>query len=748
MQNIQAKSVLAKLLAEENISIEHRKVHTAYFDLANRTMVLPIWENMSPELYDLLIGHETSHALNTPKEGWHNVVSNDRQIKTFLNIIEDARIERLQKLRYPGLSRSFLAGYRELMERDFFGISGLDINTLPIADRINLHFKGGSALAINFSEVEQNFISRVNLAETWSDVVALANELKSLSDEEKPRLQQMMDDLVSEAEDLQEELNEILPESFSDANDFDDFDDAEADENDDGEDFGTPSDTSSEPEDSTVQESDMSELTDEEREAVEDIESKLEEIKKKMAPIQNALEDEGSHTDESFRANESKLVDADSTKEPFYSDTSRVDYKPYMEDYKSFYKEPIFYWDKWANQSAIEEKEEQFSTWLARQKNIVSSMAHTFFSKQKAHEMKRTRVAKTGEINVNKLWSYNTSEDIFLQKTLVASGKNHGMIFYLDMSQSMYDHMHDTIHQLLKMVMFARKISVPFEVFGFTSSHRNQECPDLQVGDFVPFDLYMPNLFSSRMSKKEFDSAVKQFWFVSKSFMRKEWQSRRLNTTIHLGSTPLVSALVCGAKIAKDFQTANNVEILNTMILTDGEPTDRVNALRQKTNWNNEEVLHRDSCDRYDQYPVLVEDGVQTRVKAEYTHMEHLATAIEHYRKTTGSRMYNYHLIGGRKDLERQCYFGKQVGKKNEFSENLVSTFNKQGYVVSTDQFYDYKFIIRTSALSSDNTELQVKGDLSDVKYRKSALLAGFKKMGKGKKTERLLANQLAELVA
>ena len=51
------KSILAKLLASENIHIEHRKVPTAAFDLKNRSLILPIWKEMSADLYDLLIGH-------------------------------------------------------------------------------------------------------------------------------------------------------------------------------------------------------------------------------------------------------------------------------------------------------------------------------------------------------------------------------------------------------------------------------------------------------------------------------------------------------------------------------------------------------------------------------------------------------------------------------------------------------------------------------------------------------------------
>ena len=50
--NNNAKSFLAKLLATENISVEHKKVQTAYFDVKSRLLVLPRWKNMNEDSTD------------------------------------------------------------------------------------------------------------------------------------------------------------------------------------------------------------------------------------------------------------------------------------------------------------------------------------------------------------------------------------------------------------------------------------------------------------------------------------------------------------------------------------------------------------------------------------------------------------------------------------------------------------------------------------------------------------------------
>ena len=69
MINQEVKGTLAKLLATENLTVEHRQVTTAYFDVENRVLCLPIWKHASETVYDLLVGHEVGHALYTPAEG-------------------------------------------------------------------------------------------------------------------------------------------------------------------------------------------------------------------------------------------------------------------------------------------------------------------------------------------------------------------------------------------------------------------------------------------------------------------------------------------------------------------------------------------------------------------------------------------------------------------------------------------------------------------------------------------------------
>ena len=102
------KSQLAKLLATEDIIVEHKKVTSAQFNVRTRVLILPLWEKASHDVYDMLVGHEVGHALFTPDEDWWLEYDIPQQ---FVNVVEDARIEKLMKRKYMGIAKSFYKGY-------------------------------------------------------------------------------------------------------------------------------------------------------------------------------------------------------------------------------------------------------------------------------------------------------------------------------------------------------------------------------------------------------------------------------------------------------------------------------------------------------------------------------------------------------------------------------------------------------------------------------------------------------------
>ena len=182
------KSQLAKLLATEDLVVEHKQVQTAQFNVHSRVLTLPLWERASGTVYDMLVGHEVGHALYTPDEwGWR-----DRIPQQFVNVVEDARIEKLMKRKYMGIAKTFYRGYNELNDKDFFEIENEDITTFNLADRANLYFKVGSWVDLDFSDTEKEIIGLIGKCETFDDTLKAAEVLYQYC---KKQQEQKKDDL-------------------------------------------------------------------------------------------------------------------------------------------------------------------------------------------------------------------------------------------------------------------------------------------------------------------------------------------------------------------------------------------------------------------------------------------------------------------------------------------------------------------------------------------------------------------------
>lgn len=108
--NFNTKSQLAKLIASENITVQHNQVKTASFDTLNRILTLPIFKVQSGDVYDMLIAHECAHALWTPTDGWAKI-ADDNELRSYVNVLEDCRIDKKIQNKYPGVVRNYLNGF-------------------------------------------------------------------------------------------------------------------------------------------------------------------------------------------------------------------------------------------------------------------------------------------------------------------------------------------------------------------------------------------------------------------------------------------------------------------------------------------------------------------------------------------------------------------------------------------------------------------------------------------------------------
>lgn len=545
--NYEVKGTLAKLLATENLNVEHRKITTAYFDVQNRVLALPIWKNVSNDVYDLLVGHEVGHALYTPLYDWNS----SSAPKDFINVVEDARIERKMKITYPGLKKSFYHGYVELNDQDFFGVKDKDLSELSFIDRINLHFKIGgigNTTMIPFSREEIPYVNMVATTISFEDVIRVAEEIFKYCKEKN--LQKV------------EELPNV-PNSGNSSN-----------ENEDTEYNPVSQDTV----EGDQQQSQSSGYDDD-----EEYEDPQENSGSFGAEYSSELE---SVTDRNWNDRQHELVD-ESAKEWIYLDLPTVDLDEVIISWKTVHDDLNSYFST-ASHTDPRDVEvckyvrgisvDKFNEYKKDAGKSVNYLVKQFEMKKSADNYKRSSTSRTGILDTTKLFKYKYSEDIFKKVSVVTDGKNHGLVMHIDWSGSMADCLIDTLKQLYNLIWFCKKVSIPFRVYAFQSAGQYQYGADRYNNVYskkantlgLVSDFLLLELFSSKMNSKTLDQQMKLVWMQSWGLVCS-YSLHGSYAKYTLGGTPLSEAVLCTRKIVNDFKKNENVQKVNVVILSDGE---------------------------------------------------------------------------------------------------------------------------------------------------------------------------------
>lgn len=547
------KSQLAKLLATEDLVVEHKKVRTASFNVHTRVLTLPMWEKASNIVYDLLVGHEVGHALYTPDIDW----SKDRVIPpSFVNIVEDARIEKMMKRRYGGLSKTFFAGYQELSDEDFFEVEDEDISKMSLADRANLYFKIGNYVDIPFANQEEDrLIQAVANCETFDDVLDVSEEIYNYCKETQE----------NNSVDLKPTSQNQDPNGQQDS-----------DQQQDKEWF-------------------TEENPDEKGEELERTDPDLDtpSYQQEDQPSDNEPE---VKTDAAFDKNIEDLIDDLSTTENNYVELPKLDLDKIIIDATKFHEYLNKSFDDMQEESdsrhimyertpvnIYEIADTQYKTFKKSAQKEVSYLVKEFECKKSAASYSRATTARTGVLDCSKLHTYKYNEDLFKKVTTLADGKNHGLVFVLDWSGSMSGTLLDTIKQLFNLIWFCKKTNIPFEVYAFTNNWREPDPnrngyfkipdPSYELKDGilqVSKDFNLLNMLSNRIKTSEFENCMKNVWRLCAAYSNT---SSMYDVPSHAGlsGTPLNEAIVCLNQILPDFKKKNKLEKVQCVILTDGE---------------------------------------------------------------------------------------------------------------------------------------------------------------------------------
>tara|TARA_R100000458_G_C8276023_1_gene251202 strand:- start:92 stop:2281 length:2190 start_codon:yes stop_codon:yes gene_type:complete len=721
---IGSKDILARVMATEDITVQHdAQAETAYFDVKSRTLCLPVWKDMDSSMYDMLVGHEVSHALHTPSDGWMDWIGDgpDAMIrKMALNIVEDARIERLIKDKFPGLRRDFAKSYKTLHDNDTLGIKGTNIADLPLIDRLNIHFKMGlfGYVDVPFTDEEKPFVKQMASIESFDEVLELAETLVGKQQQEQQQEQQQAQASTNEGDETS-----MVQESGE-------GDNAQQD-------------------DENVDENGNAELSDEA--------NTLDDLSYDAYSNETYTPDDLSYdaysnetctpgqTQHNFEQSMKDLKDEDAGEHVYHTLA-----KPVLENIIVPFQTVEKIWNTHNEKRPLKDHQVEIHTeavndLTAFQREItptVNHMVQVFQMKQAADADKRTEVAKTGVLDCIKMIDYRWSEDIFLKNETHADGKNHGIVMFLDWSGSMGGIIEDTVKQLLILVEFCRKVGIPYDVYSFSSMCYSENVDEYGYPQFDsntqwwtqerdsdinphPFSLFQ--LLSSDMNSTQHKVAIKNLWILSRSMCYSYDRRLPCPQSLEMGSTPLNEAIICALDMVPQFQKKHSVQICNTVFLTDGEGHSVGLGFRGYQRHNSKSFL-RDSKTR-----------AVYSVGSGYT--GETGTLLQLLKDRTGATIIGIRLHDSR-SINNYVRYRLRNTTEEQFKA-MDSQFKKMKFVTVDTDGYDEMFLVQGNVKVQTDAMEGLDEDASFTKI-KNAFMRG----NNTKKASRVIAGRIVDLIA
>jgi hypothetical protein len=666
----------------------------------------------SSTVVDLLVAHEVGHSRETPNFDWTTQVKIPPQ---FVNVVEDVRVEKLMKRRYPGLAKTFYSGYKELQDQDFFLIGDDNVTNYNLADKANLHFKVGNFLKIDFNADEQEIINMIGATETFEQVLDAAEVLYNFCKQDKQ--EESVDDMNSP------ENQTSGSSSNSGASDFENQEEGENDaEETDGnnrpdsdQDGQSDNKTSSEKPDKTSSEG--GETNDPEV--------------KTMNSLEESLKNLVSHN----------------VQENTYVEIPKLDLKQIIVSNKEIHDKCKKTWEENSSYVSFDHFDKQFIEFKRNAQKEVNYLVKEFECRKAADSYARATTARTGILDCSKLHTYKYNEDLFKKVTTLANGKNHGLVFILDWSGSMQDVLLDTIKQLYNLMWFCKKVAIPFEVYAFTMDYPVVSYEDgkvsntrqtayqkreglLQVCEWFS----MMNLFTSKVNGKTLEEQMKNIFRVAKTL---GGYSYPIPPGLNLSGTPLNEAMISLHEILPKFQKENKLQKVQCVVLTDGEGQQVRYHKEFNRAWEKEPYLGLNSVDSA---TILRDRKTGNTYNLGSNWWDVTDILLRNLRdKFTDINFIGIRVLESRDSgsfIRRYCgYYGDQYDK-------AMSGWKKEKAFSLKNTGYHIYFGLSGSALSQD-TEFSVSEDAS-----KSQIKNAFVKSLKTKKMNKKVLGEFIELVA
>ena len=709
---LEVKGTLAKLLAQEDLIVEHRQVETAQFDVEKRILTLPMWEKAEASVIDMLIAHEVGHALYTPNE-WDFV--NEIPL-SYVNVVEDVRIEKLMKRRYAGIVKTFYNGYKDINKKDFFQLQFRDLEEFALIDRINLFYKVGSFWDIPFNNAQEiAFRDECAVVETFDQVKDLARRIAKYQKEQ-------VSESTSQTEATEGTPIELPQQGSGDKIQSSQQEPTESKEE--SNEQGTEAPTKAEQEGGQKSE-----------ESSEDAPSPAQPTGKGATSGKTYGDDLEAVTDSILEESIQNLVDTESAPITYVTlpeinlektivtpDTWVKCLEDYWTEHEHFeFAEIDAEWRKYKTQSTKE----------------VNYLVKEFEMKKSASAYARTTVSKTGVLNTSKLFQYKYNDDIFKKIAVTPDGKNHGLIFNLDWSGSMSNVLFNTMKQLLNLVQFCKKTGIPFEVYAFTNEwdRADSQRVDNPIENEVIIEGFnMINFASSQLKTKELDKVMKYMFRLAYSMT---YRHSRYNVPykLYLSGTPLNEAIISMRQILPQFVKNNKVEKSHIINLTDGEGS----YIMRNKKWGHYDYDKLVSGNIAD---CQLRDRKVGRIYPTFGYDYYGSSHTDIFVQNLKDHFPNTNVISIR--LCSGHEFNRVTWDMDfDTKEKVKAEWRKHKSYINFNSAYTRSLYIQTTVMDDSDNAFEVKEDA-----RKQDISRAFKKSQKGKTSSKRILNEFISVIA
>lgn len=221
----------------------------------------------------------------------------------------------------------------------------------------------------------------------------------------------------------------------------------------------------------------------------------------------------------------------------------------------------------------------EIGEFVSKARKIAHTMAAVYNQKKNAYEAATTTYNKKGTLDIGRIHSYRTSDDIFKRNKVINGGGSHALVCALDFSVSMRGILGSVARQFLINALFCKYAKIEFQFFTYSTCSSYNKKPKnaflLAGNNYARYvDIGNSTMSEGQLIDSFYDIML---FYISQSATPSSGINvpKDIKVRIHdkfnsMGSTPLIPALYQSYLLAKTYQE-RGIQNVSILVINDGD---------------------------------------------------------------------------------------------------------------------------------------------------------------------------------